>query len=412
MTPLPIDDLIPDCLERLRAGSLVVVAPPGSGKTTRLPAAIIESGRLSPENPNVLVLQPRRIAARAAARRVAEERGWTLSGQVGYQVRFERRYSDATRLRFLTEGILTRQLLADPFLETIGAVVLDEFHERNLETDLALALLREVRDEVRPDLLLVVMSATLDAGPVAAFLGGCPVVVGEGRTHPVSIEYRPADRPSSPDALAPIVQEWLDDPRESGHLLVFLPGMAEIRRAWRRLEPSAEQAGALVLPLHGSLGPEDQDRALRPSERRKIILSTNVAETSLTIEGVRTVIDSGQARLVRFDAARGVDRWALERISRASADQRAGRAGRTAPGRCIRLWSERDERGLAPFEEPEIHRVDLSSTLLALHSWGQSDPSRFRWFEPPDAARIAAAERLLESLGALEGESRRMTPLG
>jgi ATP-dependent helicase HrpB len=412
MTPLPIDVLIPDCLERMAGGSLVVVAPPGSGKTTRLPPAMLDSGRLQSAHPNVLVLQPRRIATRAAARRVADERGWTLGLQVGYQVRFERHYTEATRLRFITEGILTRQLLADPFLETVGAVVLDEFHERNLESDLALALLREVRDEVRPDLLLVVMSATLDAGPVATFLGGCPVVVAEGRTHPVAIEYRPADRPSSPDTLVPLVQEWLDDPRESGHLLVFLPGMAEIRRAWRRLEAMAERAGAVVLPLHGSLRPEDQDRALRPSDRRKIILSTNVAETSLTIEGVRTVVDSGQARLGRYDSARGVDRWSLERISRASAEQRAGRAGRTGPGRCIRLWSERDERAMTAFVEPEIRRVDLSGTLQALHSWGQNDPSRFRWFEPPEADRLAAADRLLVSLGALAGEPRRITDLG
>jgi ATP-dependent helicase HrpB len=412
MTPLPIDDVIPDCLEKLAGGSLVVTAPPGSGKTTRLPAAIVDSGRLGSGSPNVVVLQPRRIAARAAARRVAEERGWDLGDRVGYHVRFERRLSDATRLRFLTEGVLTRQLLADPFLETVGAVVLDEFHERNLETDLALALLREVRDEVRPDLVLVVMSATLNAGPVASFLGGCPVVSAEGRTHPVAIEYRPADRPSSPEALAPLVQGWLDDPRESGHLLVFLPGMAEIRRAWRRLEPMAERSGAVVLPLHGSLGPEEQDLALRPSERRKIILSTNVAETSLTIDGVRTVIDSGQARLVRYDAMRGVDRWSLERISRASADQRAGRAGRTAPGRCIRLWSAREERGMPAFDEPEIRRVDLAGTLLALHSWGQSDPSRFRWFDAPDRDRLAAADRLLVSLEALEGQPRRITPIG
>jgi ATP-dependent helicase HrpB len=412
MTPLPIDALIPECLAKLEGGSLVVVAPPGSGKTTRLPPAIVGSSRLDPDHPNVVVLQPRRIAARAAARRVADERGWTLGDEVGYQVRFERRYSGSTRLRFVTEGILTRQLLADPFLETVGAVVLDEFHERNLETDLALALLREVRDEVRPDLLLVVMSATLDAEPVSRFLGGCPVVVAEGRTQPVAIEYRPVDRPANPETLAPIVQGWLDDPKESRHLLVFLPGMAEIRRAWKHLEPLAARADAIVLPLHGSLSPEEQDRALRPSQQRKIILSTNVAETSLTIEGVGTVIDSGQARIVRYDPSRGLDRWSLERISRASADQRAGRAGRTGPGRCIRLWSQRDERGMAPFEQPEIGRVDLSSTLLALHSWGQSDPLRFGWFEPPDSGRLAAAERQLIWLGALVGEPRRITPVG
>ena len=412
MIPLPIDALIPACLENLKVGCLVVVAPPGSGKTTRLPPAIVGSGLLATGHPNVVVLQPRRVAARAAARRVADERGWALGREVGYQVRFERRLTDATRLRFVTEGVLTRQLLADPFLESVGAVVLDEFHERSLETDLALSLLREVRSEVRPDLLIVVMSATLDAEPVAAFLGDCAIVRAEGRSHPVDIVHRPVDRPSSPEALVPVIQEWLDDPLESGHLLVFLPGMAEIRRAWRRLGPVAERAGAVILPLHGSLTADEQDEALRPGDRRKIILSTNIAETSLTIEGVGAVVDSGQVRLVRFDPERGVDRWSLERISRASAEQRAGRAGRTAPGRCIRLWSPRDERAFPAFQEPEIQRVDLAGTLLSLHSWGQSDPSRFRWFERPDGDRVAAAERLLAALGAVEGEPARITPVG
>jgi ATP-dependent helicase HrpB len=359
-----------------------------------------------------MVLQPRRIAARAAAARVAEERGWTLGREVGYQVRLERRTTRATRLRFVTEGILTRQLLADPWLESVGAVVLDEFHERSIHTDLALALLREAREEVRPDLILVVMSATVDAGPVAQFLGDCPVLRAEGRSHPVTLEYRPVDRPASGEALIPIVQEWLEEPGSRGHLLVFLPGWAEIRRAGRRLEPLAQRAGAVVLPLHGSLPPAEQDRALRPSDRRKIILSTNIAETSLTIDGVTAVIDSGLARIVRYDADRGIDRWSLDRISRASADQRAGRAGRTGPGRCIRLWSPRDERGRPAFEPPEIHRVDLCATVLALHSWGQSDPARFAWFEPPVPERIDAAERLLVLLGAVEGEPPRITPLG
>lgn len=412
MNPLPIDSVLPECLEALRGGSLVVAAPPGSGKTTRLPAAIVESGLLEESHPAVVTLQPRRVAARAAARRVADERGWALGREVGYQVRFERRFVESTRLRFVTEGILTRQLLADPFLEGIGAVVLDEFHERSLDTDLALALLREVRDEVRPDLKIVVMSATLDAAPVAGFLGGCPIVRAEGRMHPVSISYRPVDSPTRPETLVPIVREWLDDPREAGHLLVFLPGMGEIRRALRAIEPIAEAVGALALPLHGSLPAEDQDRALQPTDRRKIILSTNVAETSLTIEGVRAVVDTGLARLVRFDPERGVDRWSIERISRASAEQRAGRAGRTAPGRCIRLWSERDERAFPAFQEPEIRRVDLAGTLLALHSWGQNEPARFRWFEPPDADRLASAERVLAAIGAVEGDPPRITPPG
>ena len=412
MIPLPIDAHIPSIIESLAAGSSIVVSPPGSGKTTRLPAALIDSGLLTPDHPKVLVLQPRRIAARAAATRVAEERGWVLGDRVGYQVRFERRVSSSTRLQFITEGILTRQLLADPFLETIGAVVLDEFHERSLHTDLALALLREVRQAVRPDLILLVMSATLDADPVAQFLGGCPIVRAEGRSHPVSVEYRPTDRPTSAEALAPLVQQWLDEPGGRGHLLVFLPGMAEIRRAVHRLEPMAERAGAMVLPLHGSLSSDEQDRALQPSQRRKMILSTNVAETSLTIDGVDTVIDSGLVRTVNFDPGRGVDRWNLGRISRASADQRAGRAGRTGPGRCIRLWSQREERGFAAYEEPEVHRVDLSGTVLALHSWGIHDATRFGWFDPPSTDRLVAAERLLNLLGAIQGNPARITELG
>ncbi len=412
MMPLPIDRFIPEVIESLAGRSLIVVAPPGSGKTTRLPVAIAESGLLTDEHPKVLVLQPRRIAARAAATRVAEEQGWPLGGPVGYQVRFERRVSRETRLQFLTEGILTRQLLADPFLESVGAVVLDEFHERNLHTDLSLALLREVRQDVRPDLILVIMSATLDADPVSRFLDGCPVVRVDGRSHPVSVEYRPTDRPASAEALAPIVQEWLEHPGGSGHLLVFLPGLSEIRRACRQLEPMARRAGALVLPMHGSFSSDEQDRVLRPSERRKIILSTNIAETSLTIDGVDTVIDSGLARSVRFDPDRGIDRWSLGRISRASADQRAGRSGRTGPGRCIRLWSQREERAFAAFEEPEIHRVDLSGTVLALHSWGINDARTFGWFDSPSADRLAAAERLLTLLGAVDGEPPRITEMG
>ena len=412
MTPLPIDAHIPSILEKLATGSLVVVSPPGSGKTTRVPAALIDSGLLTPAHPKVLVLQPRRIAARAAATRVAKEHGWALGGPVGYQVRFERRISAKTRLQFITEGILTRQLLDDPFLETVGAVVLDEFHERSLHTDLALALLREVRQAVRPDLILLVMSATLDAEPVARFLGDCPIVRADGKSHLVSVEYRPTDRPASAEALAPLVQQWLDEPGRTGHLLVFLPGMAEIRRAGHRLQSMAEQAGALVLHLHGALSSDEQDRALQPSPRRKIILSTNVAETSLTIDGVDTVIDSGLVRSVSFDPDRGIDRWALNRISRASADQRAGRAGRTGPGRCIRLWSQREERGFAAFEEPEVHRVDLSATALALHSWGINDATQFGWFDPPLTDRLAAAGRLLNLLGAVAGNPPRMTELG
>jgi ATP-dependent helicase HrpB len=412
MLRLPIDASLPGILDALAARSLVLVAPAGSGKTTRVPPAVLDSDLLSPDHPNVLVLQPRRIAARAAAARIAEERGWRLGDQVGYQVRFEKRFGPTTRLRFLTEGVLTRQLLGDPFLETVGAVILDEFHERNLNTDLALALVNEVRSQVRPDLIVVVMSATLDAEPVARFLGGCPVVAAQGRAYPVAVEYQPRTRPASAEAITPIVQELLEGPRGTGHILVFLPGLAEIRRLAKKLEPIADRWGALVLPLHGSLPAEDQDRALRPSERRKVVLSTNVAETSVTIDGVTVVVDSGLARTVHYNPDRAIDRWELKRISRAAADQRAGRAGRTGPGRCIRLWSEREQRGLDPFELPEIHRVDLSATVLALHAWGLRSAGQFGWFDPPASERLAAAENLLVMMEALDHEQHRITPLG
>jgi ATP-dependent helicase HrpB len=406
MIPLPIDASLPRIVDALAARSLVLVAPAGSGKTTRVPPALIDSGLLAPGYPNAIVLEPRRIAARAAAAWIAEERGWRLGEQVGYQVRFEKRFGPNTRLRFLTEGILTRQLLIDPFLETVGAVILDEFHERNLNSDLALALVSEVRSQVRPDLIVVVMSATLDAGPVSRFLRDCPVVAVEGRAFPVSMEYQPRTRPASAEAVAPVVQHLLEDPRAVGHILVFLPGLAEIRRVARSLEPIAERAGAIVLPLHGTLPQEDQDRALRPSERRKVVLSTNVAETSVTIDGVTEVVDSGLARTVVYDPARGLDRWTLKRISRAAADQRAGRAGRTQPGRCIRLWSVREQRALDPFEPPEIHRVDLSATVLVLHAWGLRSAEQFGWFERPEIDRLAAAENLLMALGAIDREHK------
>jgi len=412
MTRLPIDSSLAQIIEALAHRCVVVVAPAGSGKTTRVPVAILKSGLLSAQHPTVVVLQPRRVAARASAARIADEQGWILGDQVGYQVRFERRFSPKTRLRFLTEGILTRQILADPFLETVGSVVLDEFHERSLNSDLALALLQEIRREVRPDLILVVMSATLDAEPVSRFLDGCPIVRVEGRPHPISLEYRPVNRPASAEALVPIIQELLVEPPDEGDILVFLPGLPEIRRVAQWLEPLAVASRALVLPLHGSLPAEDQDRVFRPGDRRKIILSTNIAETSLTIDGVTTVIDTGLARIVRYDAERGIDRWELCRISRAAADQRAGRAGRTGPGRSIRLWSERDQRGLREFEQPEIHRVDLCGTVLALHAWGVADPDRFGWYDPPVTDRLAAAERLLFMLGGLDGEPARITPMG
>ncbi|WP_165070329.1 ATP-dependent helicase HrpB [Paludisphaera rhizosphaerae] len=408
MTPLPIDPALPRILDDLDArGALVLVAEPGSGKTTRVPPAIVRRGTPG----RVVVLQPRRVAARSTAARIADEQGWTLGREVGYHVRFDRRDSADSRLVVMTEGILSRRLLADPFLEGVGTVVLDEFHERSLHTDLALALLREVRREVRPDLRIVVMSATLDAEPVARFLDA-PVVQVPGRTHPVSIQYRDASRPSDPGVIAAAVSDALADSPDRGHVLVFLPGMAEIRRAQAELSPIASRYDARVLPLHGSLPPDEQDAALRPTDRRKIILSTNIAETSLTIDGVTTVIDSGLARVAGHDAVRGLDRLDLQPISRASADQRAGRAGRTGPGCCIRLWSEQRHALLEPFEAPEIRRVDLGSTLLTLHSWGVAEPADFGWYEAPEPDRVRAAEALLARLGAFDPGTRRITPTG
>lgn len=409
-TPLPIDAVIPDAIDALRRSrSLVLVAEPGAGKTTRLPPAIVEQRLTSVEHPRVILLQPRRVAARASAARIAEENGWELGREVGYVIRFERRVSRETKLIVMTEGVLTRQLLDDPILEGVGCVILDEFHERSLHTDLAIALLREVRQTVRPDLLLVVMSATLDAEPVSHFLGDCPIVRSAGRTFPVEISHAGAtDRFDLPHRVASVISEI-----EQGDALVFMPGGAEINRTIDALASIARRDDLLVLPLHGSLTGDEQFAALRPAMQRKVVVATNIAETSLTIDGVTTVIDSGLARVAEFDPQRGMDRLELARVSRASATQRAGRAGRTAPGRCIRLWSAIEDKSLPAFETPEVGRVDLTATVLALHAWGQPDPRKFGWYEAPDERTIAYAERLLEMLGATTAESNgRITEVG
>ncbi len=410
LSPLPIDDALPQLLATLRkSASAVLVAPPGAGKTTRVPPAMIAAGLLSRQYPNLVMLQPRRVAARAAAKRIADEQGWTVGNEVGYHVRFDRKIARHTRIRVLTEGILTRQLLDDPGLEGIGAVLLDEFHERSLHTDIAIALLREVQESLRPDLKLLVMSATLAAEPVARFLDDAPIVRSEGRMFPIRTTYRAVPMPSAVDEVPSAVAELLNAPTDDGgDILVFLPGMEEIRRASAAIKGSLlinqnqkiSSDSFLVLPLHGSLTAEEQDVALRPSGQRKVILATNIAETSLTIEGVTSVIDTGLARLASYDAERGLDRLDLTRISRASADQRAGRAGRTAPGRCIRLWSEKEHHALAAFGEPEIRRVDLAGTALSLHAWGVN-PRTFGWFEEPSESSLNTAEELLEMLGAL-----------
>ena len=413
MTPLPIDARLPEIVDLIREHRcLVLVAPPGAGKTTRVPVAVLRSGCLASGHPSLVLLQPRRVAARASAARIAEENGWPLGGTVGYQIRFERRIGPETRIKVVTEGILNRQLVADPFLEGVGAVILDEFHERSLHSDLAIALLREVREAVRDDLILVVMSATMAAGPVSRFLGGAPILEVEGRAFPVSVRYRGGSADPLADRVAAAVRDAVEDDPTPGDVLAFLPGVEEIRRAGRSLDLWAGRTDTLVLPLHGSLNADEQDRALRPSDRRKVILATNIAETSLTIDGVTTVIDGGMARFASSDPARGLDRLELGRISRASADQRAGRAGRTRPGRCWRLWTEAEHRGLAESDPPEIARVDLCAAVLALHAWGHADPAAFAWYEAPPPASLAAAGRLLALLGAIEGDRGTITPLG
>ena len=390
--PLPIDahlDEIAAIARKRRA--LVVTAPPGAGKTTRVPPALAPDGA-------VLVLEPRRIAARAIARRIAEENGWTVGEEVGWQIRFERRFSRNTRLLIATEGILTARLQIEPLLPGFRTVVLDEFHERSMHADLALALVRQAWLE-RGDLTLVVMSATLDAAPVAAFLDGAPIVSVPGRAFPVSVEHAP--QVSAADAIEAAYRDG------DAHLLAFLPGAPEIGRLCEELARRPALRAARILPLHGSLDAEAQDAAIAPSRDRKIVLATNLAETALTVEGVGSVIDTGLHKVVRLDPAVGVDRLEVERISRDSADQRAGRAGRTRAGRAIRLWDARDI--LRDHREPEIARVDLSAPLLEILARGY-DPATFEWFEAPPGESIAAGLGLLARLGAIE--AGRLTPLG
>ncbi|MBV8856705.1 MAG: ATP-dependent helicase HrpB [Acidobacteria bacterium] len=405
MQPLPIDEILPAAVETLRRGrSLVVEAPPGAGKTTRLPPALLDAGLAG--GGDVLVLEPRRLAARMAARRVAEERGEKLGETVGYQIRFEEVAGRATRLRFLTEGVLTRRLLADPQLKGVGCVVLDEFHERHLQADLALALLRRLQKSSRPDLKLVAMSATLDAAPVAHYLDDCAVLRSEGRRFDVAVEHlaRHDERPLEVQveaAVRRLASEGLD-----GHALVFLPGAASIRRAQAECARVAAEHGLLVLPLHGELPAAEQDAAVRPSEPRKLILSTNVAETSVTIEGVAAVVDSGLARVAAHSPWSGLPQFQVSRVSRASAVQRAGRAGRTRAGRCLRLYTAQDFGARPLHETPEVRRLDLAEPVLELRAAGVEDLREFEWFEAPRAESLEAAEELLRRLGAVDVAGR------
>jgi ATP-dependent helicase HrpB len=400
---LPIDDLLPAIIESLRVSkNLVIEAPPGAGKTTRVPPAL-----LSMLSGQVLVLEPRRLAARLAARRVAQERGERVGETVGYQVRFEEVAGARTRLRFLTEGILTRRLISDPELSGVDTVVLDEFHERHLESDLALALLRRLQSTRRPDLRLIVMSATLDTGPVARYLGDAPILRSQGRLFDLSVAHQPYSALPLEKQVAGAVGSLLSK-RHKGDILVFLPGAAEIRRAARECEPLASRHDLLVLPLHGDLPPAEQDWAVSPAPQRKAILSTNVAESSITIEGVTAVIDSGLARIASDSPWTGLPMLEVRRISKASATQRAGRAARTAPGRVVRLYTLEDFHRRPDHDAPEITRRELSELCLHLRAMGIAHPSELAWLEPPPGAAISRAEELLERLGATGEKARRM----
>jgi ATP-dependent helicase HrpB len=399
---LPVDTILPEIIDSLKLHhNLVIVASPGAGKTTRVPPAIL--GIVSGE---VVVLEPRRIAARLAARRVAWERGEQVGETVGYQIRFEEAVGPRTRLRFVTEGVLTRRLLSDSSLRSVDAVVLDEFHERHLESDLALALLKRLQ-QTRPDLRIVVMSATLHADPVARYLEGCPIVRSAGTLFDLSIRHLPY----SPEPLKAQVKnavELLTDADHAGDTLVFLPGAAEIRGAMRECDALARRFGLLMLPLHGSLPPKEQDRALSPTSQRKLVLATNVAESSVTIEGVTAVIDSGLARFASYSPWNGLPTLHVGRVSKASAMQRAGRAGRTAPGRVLRLYTEEDYSRRPEQDAPEILRSDLSQLCLALRAMGIAHVTDVAWLDAPTETAVEQAESLLDRLGATGEMAKRL----
>lgn len=416
---LPIYEIEKDLVATLRATKrLVLQAPTGSGKSTQVPQMLLHHGLLG--NGQCVVLQPRRLAARMLASRVAQELNVPLGREVGYQVRLESCVSASTRIKFETEGILLRQLIADPTLQGISAIVFDEFHERHLYGDITLARALDIQEQHRPDLIIVVMSATLNAEELEDYLSQsaighrqpampCAVLRSEGRTYPVEISYLPhrlGANPPPPWELAADAFSHFINTGGTGDVLVFMPGGFEISQTITAIRNVPESRGYLVLPLHGELSPRDQDAAVARYEQPKVVVSTNVAETSVTIDGVRLVIDSGLARIARYDANRGINTLLIEKISQASSDQRAGRAGRTAPGKCLRLWSrpEHDER--APQELPEIKRLDLAEVVLTLKAAGVEDLRKFRWLEKPDEISLTHAEELLQDLGALRSRRR------
>src|SRR5690242_12462118 len=409
MTSLPVDDALP----RLKAvlaerPAAVLVAPPGAGKTTRVPLDLLDAAWLGERK--IIMQEPRRLAARAAARRMAATLGEQVGETVGYRVRLDTKVGPKTCIEVVTDGLFLRMLQDDPALEGVGCVIFDELHERGLETDLSFALVRESQTALREDLRVIAMSATLDPGPVSERLGGAPLVESAGRMFPVETRY--LDREAAgriEDTAASAVRRALGE--ESGSALVFLPGVGEIRRMQERLSDLGPNVD--VVPLYGDLSPAEQDRAISPSPagRRKVVLATSIAETSLTIEGVRIVIDGGQMRVPRFSPRSGMTRLETVRVSQASADQRRGRAGRLEPGVCYRLWPEESQRGLLPFTPPEILDADLAPLALELAAWGVSDAATLPWLMPPPAASLATARALLIDLGALDAAGT-ITPHG
>jgi ATP-dependent helicase HrpB len=453
---LPICEIEHEIIARLRADRrLILSVPTGSGKSTQVPQMLLKHGLLG--DGQVVVLQPRRLATRLLAKRVAQELGVKLGEEVGYQIRFENVTSAKTKIRFVTEGVLLRQMIDDPQLRGVSAILFDEFHERHLYGDITLARALDQQEQHRPDLLLAVMSATLNAGELERYLGEvrcgagvspagsggvsplvatpggtpgqpadtdvgatrkaprCSVLASEGRTFPVEVEYLPRRAgPNGPPVWELAAEEFsrFVNAGGEGDVLVFMPGGFEISQTIEAIRHTPEAKGFIVLPLHGELQPRDQDAAVARHQQRKVVVATNVAETSITIDGVRLVIDSGLARVARHDSNRGINTLLIEKISQANADQRTGRAGRTAPGVCIRLWSraEHDER--APHEMPEIRRLDLSEVVLTLKAAGVEDLRAFRWLEKPDEISLTHAEELLEDLGALKNAAQAFQPAG
>jgi len=406
-SPLPIDAALPELTAALRGNNAaVLVAPPGAGKTTRVPLILAAEpwAQLSGPTSHILVLEPRRLAARAAAARMAHNFGEAVGETVGLRVRFGSKVSRKTRIEIVTEGIFTRMIVDDPMLKGVSAVLFDEFHERSLDADLGLALARDAQQGLREDLKILVMSATIDGARVGALLGSAPVIESQGRIFPVETRYVGRDaRPIEPQLADTIARAMR---AERGSVLAFLPGAAEIRRTQNLLESRADEATDIV-PLYGALGGDEQARAIEPAQpdRRKIVLATSIAETSITIEGVRVVVDSGLARVPRYEPDVGVTRLDTVRVSRAAADQRRGRAGRTEPGVCYRLWDEPQTAALEPFARPEILAADLSSFALDLAAWG-ADADKLVFLDPPPRAALAEAKALLTVLGAIDGDGR------